>query len=141
MAEMHHQIPIDASPEKVYEAIATQEGLRGWWTGDSIAEAQVGSVAEFGFYNRKFLFRMRIDELQPGKRVVWACIGDYDEWKGTRLTWEISRTDGTSILRFVHGDWHSTSSFFASCNSTWGMLMYRLKDYAEGKNPGPYWKE
>ena len=75
MTDMHHEIPINAAPEKVYEAIATQEGLRGWWTGDSAAEPRVGSVAEFGFYNRQFLFLMRIDELTPGKRVVWSCLG------------------------------------------------------------------
>lgn len=141
MADMHHQVPIDASPEKVYEAIATQKGLQGWWTGDCMAEPRVGSVAEFGFYNRKILFRMRIDELQPGKRVVWTCIGDYDEWKDTRLTWEISQKEGGSLLNFGHGNWRSTTSFFASCNSTWGMLMYRLKDYVEGRKPGPFWKE
>jgi uncharacterized protein YndB with AHSA1/START domain len=141
MAEMHHQIQIDASPEKVYEAISTRKGLQGWWTGDSVAEPHVGSVAEFGFYDRQVLFRMRIDELQPGKRVVWTCIGDYDEWKDTRLTWEISQKEGASILNFVHGNWRSTTSFFASCNSTWGMLMYRLKDYVEGNNPGPYWEK
>lgn len=141
MAEMRHQIPIDATPERVYDAIATQKGLQGWWTADTVAEPRVGSVAEFGFYNRKSVFRMRIEELTPGKRVVWTCIGDNDEWKGTRLTWEISQKNQASMLRFVHGDWRSTTTFFASCNSTWGMLMYRLKDFVEGKNPGPYWKE
>lgn len=140
MADLHHEISIDASPEKVYEAIATQEGLRGWWTGDSVAESRVGSVAEFGFYNRQFLFRMRIDELTPDKRVVWSCLGDHDEWRGTRLTWDISRKNGATLLHFVHGNWRSTTNFFASCNSTWGMLMYRLKDYVEGKASGPYWK-
>lgn len=141
MVEMHHEIQINASPQRVYDAIATQEGLRGWWTGDSTVEARVGSVAEFGFYDRKFLFRMRIEELTPGKRVVWSCIGDYDEWKGTRLTWDISQKDNATILYFVHGNWRSATRFFASCNSTWGMLMYRLKDYAEGKSPGPYWEK
>ncbi|MEE9181023.1 MAG: SRPBCC domain-containing protein [candidate division NC10 bacterium] len=141
MAEMHHQIPINTSPEKVYEAIATQKGLKGWWTGDSVAEPRVGSVAEFGFYNRKILFRMRIEELTPGKRVVWACIGEDDDWRGTRLTWDISQKDEKTFLHFIHGDWRSTSGHFALCNSTWGMLMYRLKDYVEGKDPGPYWKE
>ena len=29
----------------------------------------------------------------------------------------------------------------ATCNSTWGELMYRLKAHAEGKNPGPHWRE
>jgi hypothetical protein len=27
------------------------------------------------------------------------------------------------------------------CNSTWGELMYRLKGYLEGENPGPHWTE
>jgi len=141
MADMHHEIQIAASPDKIYEAIATVEGLRGWWTGDSIAEPRVGSTAEFGFYDRRFLFRMRIEELMPGKKVVWSCVGDHDEWQGTRLTWEILQRDGAIVLTFTHGDWRSTTSFFASCNTTWGMLMYRLKDYAEGKSPGPYWEK
>ncbi|MFQ5989817.1 MAG: SRPBCC domain-containing protein [Candidatus Methylomirabilales bacterium] len=141
MADMHHEIVIDASPEKVYDAIATQEGLRGWWTGDSVAEPRVGSIAEFGFYNRQFLFRMRVEELMPGKKVVWSCVGDHDEWKDTRLTWDISQRDGGTVLHFTHGNWRSTTRFFASCNSTWGMLMYRLKDYAEDNAPGPYWEK
>lgn len=141
MAEMHHEIPINAAPEKVYEAVATQNGLRGWWTADCVAEPRIGSVAEFGFYKRQIVFRMRIDELKPGKRVVWTCLGDYDEWKDTQLTWEIFQRDKATILRFAHGNWRSITDHFASCNSTWGMLMYRLKDYVEGKNPGPYWEK
>ena len=139
MPNMHHEVEIDASPEKVYEAITTQAGLRGWWTEDSVATPCVRSVAEFGFYNRRFLFRMRIEELTPGKKVVWTCLEGHDEWKGTRLIWQISQKDGATVLRFVHGDWPSTSSHFVYCNSVWGMLMYRLKDYVEGKSPGPYY--
>ncbi len=139
MANMRHEVEIDAPPEKVFEAITTQAGLRGWWTADSMAEPRVGSVAVFGFYNRRLLFRMRIEKLTPGKKVVWTCLGENDEWKGTRLIWQISQKEGATVLRFVHGDWRSTSGYFAYCNSTWGMLMYRLKDYAEGKAPGPYY--
>jgi uncharacterized protein YndB with AHSA1/START domain len=139
MANMRHEVEIDAPPEKVFEAITTQAGLRGWWTADSMAEPRVGSVAVFGFYNRRLLFRMRIEKLTPGKKVVWTCLGENDEWKGTRLIWQISQKEGTTVLRFVHGDWRSISGYFAYCNSTWGMLMYRLKDYAEGKAPGPYY--
>jgi len=36
MADMYHEIQINASPAKVYEAITTQKGLRGWWTGDGV---------------------------------------------------------------------------------------------------------
>lgn len=141
MAEMHHEIQTDASPEKVYEAVTTPDGLRSWWTADSVAEPLVGSVAEFGFNNRSTLFRMRIEELKPKQRAVWECVGDDKEWKGTRLIWDISEKDGKTVLHFVHGNWRSRSPYFAVCNSTWGELMYRLKDYVEGRAPGPRWTD
>jgi uncharacterized protein YndB with AHSA1/START domain len=141
MAEMHHEIEIQAPPRKVYDALATQEGLRGWWTADSAVQGGVGGTAEFGFSKRAMVFRMRVLELDPPKRVTWECSGDHPEWKGTRLTWEIWPKDGGAILHFTHGGWWAVSRFFSTCNSTWGELMYRLKGYAEGKSPGPHWTE
>ncbi len=141
MAEIKHQIPIKTTPEKVYAAIATQAGLRGWWTADTTADEQVGGKAEFGFERRGMVFRMNIKTLEPAKRVVWICHGDHPEWNGTVLTWELTPQDGGTTLRFTQSGWKSVSDFYAMCNSTWGELMYRLKDYVEGRNPGPHWKE
>ena len=141
MAELRHQIPIDASQDKVYAALATQAGLCGWWTADTKADQKIGGKAEFGFEKRKFVFRMKIEKLDPGKQVVWTCHGDHPEWAGTILTWNITREDDGSILRFTHSGWKSISEFCATCNSSWGELMYRVKDYVEGRNPGPHWKE
>lgn len=139
MPDLHHGVEIEASPEKVYEAIATREGLRGWWTADSHADADVGGKAEFGFEGREAVFRMTIDELVPGKRVRWTCHGDHPEWRGTRLDWDITRDGESTVLSFVHAGWREMTPFCASCNSTWGELMYRLKDHVEGRNPGPRW--
>jgi hypothetical protein len=33
------------------------------------------------------------------------------------------------------------AALVATCNSTWGELMYRLKGYVDGKNPGPHWRQ
>jgi uncharacterized protein YndB with AHSA1/START domain len=141
MAEIKHQIPVNAAPDKVYAAIATQAGLRGWWTADTKADEKVGGKAEFGFDKRAMLFRMKIEELDPDKRVVWSCHGDHPEWADTVLTWELAAEGGGTTLRFTQSQWKSISDFCALCNSTWGELMYRLKDYVEGRNPGPHWKE
>jgi uncharacterized protein YndB with AHSA1/START domain len=141
MAEIKHQIPIDATPDKVYAALATQAGLRGWWTADAKADERAGGKAEFGFDKRGMVFRMAIEMLEPSKRVIWRCHGDHPEWDGTTLTWEIAREDGVTMLRFTHSGWKSISEFCATCNSSWGELMYRLKDYVEGRAPGPHWKE
>jgi uncharacterized protein YndB with AHSA1/START domain len=58
MVELKHQIPIDAAPDKVYAALATPAGLRGWWTADVRADTKVGGQAEFGFDRRGMVFRL-----------------------------------------------------------------------------------
>lgn len=141
MAELRHQIPINASPEKVYAAIATAAGLRGWWTADSAAEEKVGGKAEFGFDNREMVFRMTIERLEPGREVVWTCHGDSLEWAGTRFIWTISRDGGVTMLRFIQGGWKCMSDYYSLCNSTWGELMYRLKAYVESGRPDPRWRK
>ncbi|HLW51740.1 MAG TPA: SRPBCC domain-containing protein [Candidatus Angelobacter sp.] len=141
MAESKHLIPILASPEKVYEAVATQKGFQGWWTADTTSDEKTGGKAEFGFDKRAMVFRMSIDKLAPGKQVVLSCHGDHPEWNGTVLTWDLIPQNGSTTLRFTQSGWKAATDFYAACNSTWGELMFRLKDYVEGKNPGPHWKE
>jgi uncharacterized protein YndB with AHSA1/START domain len=141
MADLKHQIPIDATPAKVFAALATQAGLRGWWTADASADEKAGGKAAFGFDKRKLVFQMKIEKLEPGEGVVWTCHGDHPEWAGTTLTWKIARENGATTLRLSHSGWKSVSEFCATCNSTWGELMFRLKDYLEGRNPGPLWRE
>jgi uncharacterized protein YndB with AHSA1/START domain len=87
------------------------------------------------------VFRMTIEELEPGKRVVWRCHGDNPEWIGTVLTWDIVPDGTATVPRFSRNGWKSMSEMYAMCNSTWGELMYRMKDFLEGRNPGPHWHE
>ena len=139
MAEMHHEVTIGAPAARVYEALTTREGLRGWWTADTEAEPSVGSVAVFGFGDRATVFRMRVADLVTARRVVWSCEGEPGEWRDTCLTFDLVPTpSGGTRLRFTHAGWRSINGFFATCNSTWGALMYRLKAYAEGEEPGPH---
>jgi uncharacterized protein YndB with AHSA1/START domain len=139
MNEIRHLIAIDTPPARVYSALATQSGLRGWWTADGVADDKVGGKAEFGFEKRAAVYRMTILMLDPPKRVIWKCNGDGAEWNGTTLTWSIEPEGSGSRLRFTHSGWKEMTDMVALCNSTWGELMYRLKDYVEGRNPGPHW--
>jgi uncharacterized protein YndB with AHSA1/START domain len=141
MADLKHQIQIEAAPEKVFAAIATQAGLRTWWTADSVADERAGGKASFGFGRRATVFRMDIERLDSPARVTWRCTGGHPEWEGTMFHWELAPKGAATTLRFTHGNWKAESEYFAMCNSTWGELMHRLKDSVEGRNPGPHWRE
>jgi len=137
MADLKHRIPINAPLERVYQAVTTAEGLSGWWTEDVEAEQREGETVQLGFYNRATVYRMRIDVLEPERRVLWTCETG-QEWEGTKLRFELDPADDGTILNFTHANWRATTPFFYECNSTWGELMYRLKAYAENNEPGPH---
>jgi len=141
MARLAHNIPIDADPRKVYAALATEKGMRGWWTRDTRMDARVGGKADFGFERRAVVFHMKIRSMKPGKSVRMVCTGGQAEWKGTTLEWKIARQGKGSLLGFVHGGWRRLSPYAIGCNSMWGHLMFGLKRYVESGRPGPQWKK
>ena len=141
MPDLNHMITIAAPPAKVYAAVATQAGMRGWWTADTAFDEKVGGRAVFGFGQKATTFRMTIEALEKDKRVALSCQGEPAEWNGTTLTWTLTPDGAGTVLRFTHANWKAPTDMCALCNSTWGELMYRLKNHAEGKNPGPHWLE
>jgi uncharacterized protein YndB with AHSA1/START domain len=139
MTDLFHSVPISASPERVYAAVATEAGMRGWWTRDTVMNSKIGGKAEFGFNKREMVFRMTIDELTPNRVVRMRCSGDQPEWAGTTQEWKIEPTPEGSVLNFYHRGWREMTPFCAGCNSMWGNLMFRLKAYAESGHPNPQW--
>jgi uncharacterized protein YndB with AHSA1/START domain len=134
-----HQVNVKASPETVYKAISTQEGLASFWTSDSKAEPKVGSVASFGFGGPSQ--RMKVDELVPGKRVKWTGLSDFPNWGNTTVTWDIApAANAETSVTFRHANWPESVSYddLGSINYTWGMIVDRLKQYAETGKPVPY---
>ena len=137
-APLVHQVNIKATPDTIYDAVSSARGLASFWTSDSKADAKVGSIASFGFGGPSQ--RMRIDELKPGKRVKWTALADFPNWDGTTVTWDISPAENgeTSVL-FRHAEWPGSVSQddLGSINYTWGLIVERLKQYAESVKPNP----
>lgn len=134
-----HQVNIKASPETIYEAVSTQRGLASFWTSDTRAESTVGSTASFGFGGPSQ--RMKIDELAANKRVKWTALPDFPNWGDTTVTWDISPAEnGQTSLTFRHVNWPASVSAddLGSINYTWGMIVDRLRQYAETGKPVPY---
>lgn len=136
MINMPHQITINAKPEKVFEAITTTEGIKGWWSTDVKAEPQLGSMTEVAFYNRQAIFQLKVIQFEPGKIVEWLAQHDMPAWKGTTIRFDLSvNENGATVLNFNHSGFESMEGPYAMINTTWGSLMYILKQYVEGKNP------
>ena len=131
MPDIIHQLTITASPLDVFWALTEQERLAMWWTRDTRAKPEVGSIAEFGFNERAVVFRMQITALETDKRVAWHCLGNSQEWVDTNLSFDLSQSNEGTALRFAHSDWKSTDGTFAVCSYDWANYLRSLKLYLE----------
>lgn len=94
---------------------------------------------EVAFYNRQAIFQLQIDKLKPGKLVEWTALHDMPAWKGTKIRFDLTVNDnGATILNFNHTGFESMEGSYPMINTTWGSLMYILKQFVEGKNPGAW---
>lgn len=136
-----HEIPIAAPATKVFQAWTTAEGLRGWWTADASAPRASDGEYVFRFDKGNVAFHFLVEEEVPGERVLWRGVegpGMPAEWVGTKIDVRLSHaSDGRTRLQFAHRDWRSAEGFYCVCNTTWGELMYRLRDWCEGRPRGP----
>ena len=137
MASIKHYLIIKAPPEKVYEAVTTTGGIKGWWTLDAIADEKVGGVAEF-IFGERYHNKMQITKLEQNKRVEWKCFQGDKEWIATTFEFDIEAKDKDTVLRFTHGNWRKETDFFASCNYNWGYYMRSLANYCEKGEGTPF---
>jgi uncharacterized protein YndB with AHSA1/START domain len=102
------EIDLAAPPLRVYEAIATADGVRSWWTDGEIAE-EVGGVSRLTFGHG--FTELRVERLVPDREVEWRCVGQHiehfdptDEWVGTTIRFRLTPIDGgwKTRLDFAH---------------------------------------
>jgi uncharacterized protein YndB with AHSA1/START domain len=142
MPSVHFRKTVEASPDDVYEALATQAGLAGNWTDQLEVAEEPGGVARFGFGpDWAKTLEVRIDALEPGRRVEWTPVGGFPGWVGTSIAWELEPADdGGTVVHFRHGGWpeQAADGEMAMCGYTWAMIIERLAAQVAGGERAPY---
>ena len=73
MVDILHRVGVEgSSPDDVYAALTTIDGLSRWWTRDTTGETGIGDVIAFRFSAGGF--DMKVAALVPGKRVLWEVV-------------------------------------------------------------------
>jgi len=137
MATLYHQVWITTSPEALYQAISTVDGIGSWRDKPTVVHTDAGLVLEFCPGPEHGTLRMQVLEAVEGKRVEWECISTHPQsspasaWTGTHILFEISQKDAVTVLDFRHSGWDEDSEYLGFCNFGWGMALQQLKKYCE----------
>lgn len=121
---------IDASREKVFEAISTIEGLANWWTVQTVGNADPGGTIQFDFGEFKGP-NMKVILHKPNEKIGWECVASEHGWLGNTFEFQLDENDGKTRVRFSHNGWEEQGDFYAICSFSWGRYLESLRQYCQ----------
>jgi len=124
-----------ASPDEVYTALTTTQGLSAWWTSDTKGESNVGEVLQFRFGVGGF--DMKDVELNPGTRVLWEVMDGPHEWIGTKVSWDLRQEGNYTVVLFKHQGWEEAVECMHHCSTKWAVCLLSLKSLIETGKGAP----
>ena len=145
MDHYRRQLVLSASAADVYLAIATQQGLRSWWTEACDADSHVGGLATFRFGSTHKT--MRIDRLDPDREVRWHCVQSHivapgvpeGEWQGTDIVFRLTpRGAAQTVLDFEHIGLTPAIACWQICNDGWSQFLGSLQSLVETGTGAPF---
>ena len=136
MADILHRIGVEhSSPQRVYDALSTLDGLSGWWAEKTTGDTEPGGVIEFRFGPGGI--DMKVVELDPGRLVRWEVVGGPEEWIGTEVRFDIRQDGDWAIVLFRHEGWREPVEFMSHCSTKWATYLVSLKQLLETGTGAP----
>jgi uncharacterized protein YndB with AHSA1/START domain len=138
MNDIRHRVGVAAPAARVYEALATREGLSGWWTSDVRGESEVGEKLAFFFGGTEPAAVMEVTDLVPGRRVAWRCVGGAGDWVGTTFTFDLQDADDETAILFTNAGWREPIEFMHHCSTKWAYFLLTLRAGLQGGKATPF---
>jgi uncharacterized protein YndB with AHSA1/START domain len=138
MVDILHRVGIATTPDRLYDSLASVDGLRRWWTTTVTGDASPGGQLAFYFGGPEPGAVMEVVSTTPDTQIVWRCIEGPAEWVDTTVTFDLGATDDETVLRFAHAGWREPVEFMAHCSTKWGLFLLGLKAGFEGGKATPF---
>ncbi|MCW2541389.1 MAG: polyketide cyclase [Frankiales bacterium] len=135
MVDILHRVGITTTPEKVYQALTTVDGLAAWWTTDTSGDGDATIRFRFGDVGG---FDMKVLDLQPNTRVVWEVVDGPAEWLATTVTFDLTQDGEWTIVSFAHAGWREPVEFMNHCSTKWAIFLMSLKSLIETGTGAPH---
>lgn len=130
MANIVQEFTVKASLDRVFQAMATPEGLARWWTKASLGKCEEG--AEYSlFFGPEYDWRGRVTRYKPHSIFELEITKAHADWIGTRVGCEL-QAEGTDSTRvhFYHNGWPTD-------NEHWRVLLLLLAYVSENHASQP----
>ncbi len=134
-------VELDASAERLFDALTTLEGIGRWWT-PLVEGTPLGGDVRFefeGLAGQHII--MHVDEARRAATVRWTCRihSAIPEWKDTRVHWNLRATGPERCeLRLEHEGLVPTLECYDHCEVGWDHFLGSIRSYVERGVGTPY---
>jgi uncharacterized protein YndB with AHSA1/START domain len=139
MPDIFHDFPIAASPERVFDAIATPEGLDEWWTSRSSGRPMEGAEYELWF-GPEYDWRAKVTRSVPSQSFELTMTRADGDWLGTRVAFDLTPGTDATQVRFSHTGWPTQNEHYRISCYCWAMYLRILRRSIEFGERVPYEK-
>jgi uncharacterized protein YndB with AHSA1/START domain len=120
------QFFVRASPQKVFEAISTPQGLASWMVARAVLPARTGAKYELEFEGG-WRHQGTVQGLHAGRSIALTWAWDGVPLKGTVLTLSVLSKKGGALFRLVHRGFPREKKWIDLYGvSEWGWTYYGM---------------
>ncbi|MDP9148451.1 MAG: SRPBCC domain-containing protein [Myxococcota bacterium] len=135
------RVAFGATRERVFDGIATVEGLKGWWTTRVSGSAVPRGELRFEFEGLEEHILMRVEKSERPSSVRWTCLEhtELEHWSGTHVTFDLApRGPEGCELSFRHVGLTPGLECYEMCEDGWEHFLASLVRYIDEGEGTPF---
>lgn len=127
---------INATPQKVWDAITNPEFTRQYWGHDMVSDWKQGADWQL-IDNANDAVKVvgRVIESNPPKKLVLSWAEPSDKADNSQVTFEIEAVDDMVRLNVIHDGFKMDSKLPGRISKGWPLVLSGLKSLLETGNP------
>ncbi|MFN8646448.1 MAG: SRPBCC domain-containing protein [Gemmatimonadales bacterium] len=137
MPEILHDFPVFATPERVFAALSDPAGLDAWWSLRASGTPGPGEHYALDF-GPGYAWAGVVVAYDPPRALAWEMVEADDDWRGTRVGFELAAIEGGTHVAFAHTGWPAANAHFRTSSFCWAMYLRLFKRYVEAGEVVPY---
>lgn len=137
MADIFHDFPIQASPQAVFQAMSSPEGLSTWWPKEASGIPEEGNLYELHF-GPGYTWQARVRRCVPEQAFELEIITSDPDWSDTRVGFELTSKMEHTHVHFYNKGWPEKNGHYRQSSYCWAMYLRLLKRYVEVGEVVPY---
>ena len=133
---LRHAIKINASPDRVFQALTDTSEMAAWHHGTVSGEISPGAVLNLDS-KPGLRFGWKTKEVVANEKLVQECVEGPGGSAGKTLSFTLTALGGgTTQVDLADSEWDEGDAGLPFCNTHWGSALHRLKEYVETKKVG-----